>query len=29
VLHEVGHGPLIERPREVAQMMVEHIDAGR
>src|SRR5438874_2906739 len=29
VLHEVGHGPLIERPGEVARMMVEHIDAGR
>jgi pimeloyl-ACP methyl ester carboxylesterase len=29
VLHEVGHGPLVERPREVAEMMVEHIDAGR
>jgi pimeloyl-ACP methyl ester carboxylesterase len=29
VLHEVGHGPLIERPDEVARLMVEHIDAGR
>jgi pimeloyl-ACP methyl ester carboxylesterase len=27
VLHEVGHGPLIERPGEVAEMMVEHISA--
>ena len=27
VLHEVGHGPLVERPREVAQLMVDHIDA--
>jgi pimeloyl-ACP methyl ester carboxylesterase len=25
VLHEVGHGPLVERPREVAEMMVDHI----
>ena len=29
VLHEVGHGPLLERPGEVARMMAEHIDAGR
>jgi len=28
VLHEVGHGPLIERPAEVAQLMLEHIDAS-
>jgi pimeloyl-ACP methyl ester carboxylesterase len=27
VLHEVGHGPLIERPDEVAALMLEHIDA--
>ncbi|MCA1646459.1 MAG: alpha/beta hydrolase [Chloroflexi bacterium] len=27
VLHEVGHGPLIERPDEVARLMLEHIDA--
>ena len=26
VLHEVGHGPLIERPDEVARLMLEHID---
>jgi len=25
VLHEVGHGPLIERPEEVARLMLEHI----
>jgi pimeloyl-ACP methyl ester carboxylesterase len=25
VLHEVGHGPLIERAAEVAQLMIEHI----
>jgi pimeloyl-ACP methyl ester carboxylesterase len=29
VLHEVGHGPLIERPDEVAALMLEHIDATR
>ena len=29
VLHEVGHGPLIERPDEVARLMLEHIEAGR
>jgi pimeloyl-ACP methyl ester carboxylesterase len=29
VLHEVGHGPSIERPDEVARLMQEHIDAGR
>jgi pimeloyl-ACP methyl ester carboxylesterase len=28
VLHEVGHGPLIERPDEVAALMLEHIDAS-
>jgi hypothetical protein len=28
VLHEVGHGPLIERPDEVAALMLEHIDAA-
>jgi pimeloyl-ACP methyl ester carboxylesterase len=27
VLHEVGHGPLIERPDEVAARMLEHMDA--
>lgn len=25
VLHEVGHGPLVERPDEVAKLMQEHI----
>jgi pimeloyl-ACP methyl ester carboxylesterase len=25
VLHEVGHGPLIERAAEVAQLMMEHV----
>jgi pimeloyl-ACP methyl ester carboxylesterase len=25
VLHEVGHGPCIERPKEVAALVVEHI----
>jgi pimeloyl-ACP methyl ester carboxylesterase len=25
VLHEVGHGPCIERPQEVARLIVEHI----
>ena len=29
VLHEVGHGPAIERAREVSQLMQEHIDGGR
>ena len=29
VLHEVGHGPLIERPDEVARLMLEHIDSAR
>ena len=29
VLHEVGHGPLIERPGEVAALMLGHIDATR
>jgi pimeloyl-ACP methyl ester carboxylesterase len=28
VLHEVGHGPLVERPAEVARLMLEHIDSG-
>jgi pimeloyl-ACP methyl ester carboxylesterase len=28
VLHEVGHGPLIERSDEVARLMLEHIDAS-
>jgi pimeloyl-ACP methyl ester carboxylesterase len=28
VLHEVGHGPLIERPDDVARLMLEHIDGG-
>jgi pimeloyl-ACP methyl ester carboxylesterase len=28
VLHEVAHGPLIERPAEVAALMLAHIDAG-
>jgi len=28
VLQEVGHGPVIERPGEVAQLMTAHIDAG-
>ena len=27
VFHEVGHGPLIERPAEVARLMVDHMDA--
>jgi pimeloyl-ACP methyl ester carboxylesterase len=27
VLHEVGHGPQIERAGEVARLMLEHIDA--
>jgi hypothetical protein len=25
VLHEVGHGPLVERPGEVARLMLDHI----
>jgi pimeloyl-ACP methyl ester carboxylesterase len=29
VLNGVGHGPLIERASEVAQLMVEHISAAR
>jgi pimeloyl-ACP methyl ester carboxylesterase len=29
VLHEVGHGPHIERPAEVARLMLEHIGAER
>jgi pimeloyl-ACP methyl ester carboxylesterase len=29
VLHEVGHGPLIERPDEVAALMLEHIGSVR
>jgi pimeloyl-ACP methyl ester carboxylesterase len=29
VLHQVGHGPLIERADEVARLMLDHIDAGR
>jgi len=28
VLHEVGHGPLVERPAEVARLIVEHINAA-
>ena len=28
VLHEVGHGPLIERPDEVATLMLEHIESS-
>jgi hypothetical protein len=28
VLHEVGHGPLVERPAEVARLMVDHINAA-
>ena len=27
VLNEVGHGPLIERPDEVARLMLDHIDS--
>src|SRR6266852_113375 len=29
VLHEFGHGPLIERPDEVAKLMLEHIASAR
>jgi pimeloyl-ACP methyl ester carboxylesterase len=29
VLHEVGHGPLVERPAEVARLMREHIEASQ
>ena len=29
VLHEVGHGPSLERPHEVSRLMLELIDAGR
>jgi pimeloyl-ACP methyl ester carboxylesterase len=29
VLKGVGHGPLVERPAEVARLMVQHIDAAR
>ncbi len=29
VLHEVGHGPLIERPDEVAKLMLEHIASAQ
>ena len=28
VLTGVGHGPLVERPAEVARLLVEHIDAA-
>ena len=28
VLHEVGHAPLIERPDEVARLILEHIEAS-
>jgi pimeloyl-ACP methyl ester carboxylesterase len=28
VLHEVGHGPPVERAEEVARLMLEHINAG-
>jgi pimeloyl-ACP methyl ester carboxylesterase len=29
VLHEVAHGPHIERADDVARLMLEHVDAGR
>jgi pimeloyl-ACP methyl ester carboxylesterase len=29
VLHEVGHGPCIERPKEVASLIVEHIRSAQ
>jgi pimeloyl-ACP methyl ester carboxylesterase len=29
VLHEVGHGPLVERPAEVARLMLDHISRAQ